>query len=875
MNWYNFFLKVLISGILLFTISSEVVLPKNFLSDQVIQQDSLPIIKSDFMVNTLAGPASAEQNYPAIASDSSGNYLTAWMDYRNGQADLYAQMFDKHNQRVGNNFKVNDEKILHYKPVSAIANAKGDFAVIWMDYYYYKVFAQRIDKNGLKIGSPIDLQLQGYSNLQFSAAMNSDGSFLVSFWTGISQSHLWTRIVDKMNNISYSLTAINDLLFYPSYSNSTRNISVNKDGNYTVVWSSNAGTPFSKIYAQVLDKNGNKIGGNFLVSSDTLTKNLYSAGIASTESGYRLFYWTSYFEVFYRLLKPDNSFVGAQQKINSNSWDYITANSNGKNKFAIFWNDGNSNLRLIDTSGNIILDSVVVDYGATVNKGAVNHQLSGIVDNQFQLIFRWGSGFDSDCAMRKFDLNFNPVSPFTITNDDSLGSNQTLPVVKFNNRGNLLFVWDDKRSGRSQVFGAVYDSSFNRINPDMNLTDYSVGYDMITEKVISSFSDGTFIVVYDCEKGTSSLRLLTLQLIDASGIKIGGNLILDSVYSYTPYQIAMNVNDKDEILISWYSQNGVTVYKLTKDLIVRYKKKIMTPLASMSYKPISSFIDKEFNIFVSWKDYNLSTSEQSKYLYGIFYDSAGIITSPKTVIDSAIYIPYNSSLKCISDYKNFIVAIDGGYSIEVITKFSDWEKSKRKSFYATKIGTKMDFNLINFSARKFMMTYFFSNYIKAYISNDNKRNYLDFTPYTYPTPNVVSSILQTSSADFYNGKFVVAYQDSKANTGYDIYANVRAIENFDFGKEVYFPEETGDHLYNNFPNPFNAKTKIAYQLLTAGKVKLTVYDILGREVRVLVDATRQAGIYEVDFDSGSLPSGVYFYRLEAFSVSVKKMLIIK
>lgn len=152
---------------------------------------------------------------------------------------------------------------------------------------------------------------------------------------------------------------------------------------------------------------------------------------------------------------------------------------------------------------------------------------------------------------------------------------------------------------------------------------------------------------------------------------------------------------------------------------------------------------------------------------------------------------------------------------------------------------------------------------------------MDFTPYTYPTPNVVSSILQTSSADFYNGKFVVAYQDSKANTGYDIYANVRAIENFDFGKEVYFPEETGDHLYNNFPNPFNAKTKIAYQLLTAGKVKLTVYDILGREVRVLVDATRQAGIYEVDFDSGSLPSGVYFYRLEAFSVSVKKMLIIK
>ncbi len=71
------------------------------------------------------------------------------------------------------------------------------------------------------------------------------------------------------------------------------------------------------------------------------------------------------------------------------------------------------------------------------------------------------------------------------------------------------------------------------------------------------------------------------------------------------------------------------------------------------------------------------------------------------------------------------------------------------------------------------------------------------------------------------------------------------------------------YLSQNYPNPFNPTTKIKYQLPELSKVKLTVYDVLGREVKTLVNEEKPAGSYEVEFDGTNLPSGIYFYRIEA------------
>ena len=83
-------------------------------------------------------------------------------------------------------------------------------------------------------------------------------------------------------------------------------------------------------------------------------------------------------------------------------------------------------------------------------------------------------------------------------------------------------------------------------------------------------------------------------------------------------------------------------------------------------------------------------------------------------------------------------------------------------------------------------------------------------------------------------------------------------------------------LRGNYPNPFNPTTMISYELPENVFVSLKVYDVLGREVASLINDVQAAGSYDVRFDASNLPSGMYFYRLQAGSFSAsKKLMLVK
>jgi hypothetical protein len=83
-------------------------------------------------------------------------------------------------------------------------------------------------------------------------------------------------------------------------------------------------------------------------------------------------------------------------------------------------------------------------------------------------------------------------------------------------------------------------------------------------------------------------------------------------------------------------------------------------------------------------------------------------------------------------------------------------------------------------------------------------------------------------------------------------------------------------LAQNYPNPFNPSTKIKYELPESGFVSLTIYNLLGKEIAKLVNESKPAGKYIVEFNAQNLASGTYIYRLNAGNFSkYKKMLLIK
>ncbi len=148
-----------------------------------------------------------------------------------------------------------------------------------------------------------------------------------------------------------------------------------------------------------------------------------------------------------------------------------------------------------------------------------------------------------------------------------------------------------------------------------------------------------------------------------------------------------------------------------------------------------------------------------------------------------------------------------------------------------------------------------------------------------------SKIRINSVIDQANGNSILCWQDKRLDGG-GIYAqNIKFDGTFGPLTGITtinhnIPEKF--ELKQNYPNPFNPATKIRYSITSAGKVNITVYDILGNRVSELVNAEQNAGTYEAGFDASGFATGIYMYKMTVSGSSqgssftaTKKMMLIK
>jgi len=110
---------------------------------------------------------------------------------------------------------------------------------------------------------------------------------------------------------------------------------------------------------------------------------------------------------------------------------------------------------------------------------------------------------------------------------------------------------------------------------------------------------------------------------------------------------------------------------------------------------------------------------------------------------------------------------------------------------------------------------------------------------------------------------------------YQIWASIFDLNVLSIDESNYDVVENFE-LLQNYPNPFNPTTNIGFRISDRGFVTLKIYDILGNEIATLVNEEKPAGEYEVEFNGNNLPSGIYFYQLQAGSfVKTKKMILMK
>ena len=162
----------------------------------------------------------------------------------------------------------------------------------------------------------------------------------------------------------------------------------------------------------------------------------------------------------------------------------------------------------------------------------------------------------------------------------------------------------------------------------------------------------------------------------------------------------------------------------------------------------------------------------------------------------------------------------------------------------------------------------------------NSANYIFTTPYNAGVFRSVDSgdswtSINAGITDFHIQSLVVNSNDYMFAGSYSGYFfrsinSTTPVENeIDKNPSQYF-------LLQNYPNPFNPSTSITYQIPKPELVSLKVYDVLGREVAVLVNEEKSQGSYEVQFIGNGLTSGIYFYQLKAGNYSeTKKMILLK
>ena len=219
---------------------------------------------SNFKVN--ADITSTLQGNPSISVDSSGNFIIAWQDERNGNEGIYAQRYLSDGTVLGNNFKVSDDQGM----VPAISeDDSGNFCITWGDdrNSNWDIYAQRFSSDGIPLGSNFRVNDdQGSNDHNYPSISTSGiGNFIISWWDGRSGGGDIYAQRYSNNGIPLGINfKVND--DQGSSNQWSTEISANVSGNFIITWWDTRNDD-RDIYAQRYSSDGKILGSNFLVTN--------------------------------------------------------------------------------------------------------------------------------------------------------------------------------------------------------------------------------------------------------------------------------------------------------------------------------------------------------------------------------------------------------------------------------------------------------------------------------------------------------------------------------------------------------------------------------------------------------------------------------
>ncbi|MEJ2634070.1 MAG: T9SS type A sorting domain-containing protein [Calditrichia bacterium] len=696
------------------------------------------------------------------SSDSQGNFVITWFDNRGPSLGLYAQLFSNNGERLGLNFKINDDSAVPTWTEKDISFDRSDnFIVVWTGADYH-VYGQRFDKYGQRTTAQnfevASEDMSSQKNMtQLGVAASDSGNFMVTWpWdpTDLSDRTICARLFNDDSSPA------GDPFIIPSWndSNSQKYPGVASAGNGDFIFTWSEGDSFlhdiyyDNIYAQKFSKTGEPLDTPVKINDDSLScADQTHPSLILNQNGEFTVTWQDYRngnpDIYVQKFSADGTPLDSPYTVGSDIPDENYAPVGVKSEsgnFLIAWlGRGPSNYDWNVYAQLFTDDASPQGEIFKVNENSnrirlIESSLSTATDSLGNIIIGWSQSVNTIYGKifgQRFTNMGKPVGPNFIVNADSAEVDHFSPSVAMWPDGQTVFAWSDNRNG----IGAIY-----------------------------------------------------AQLYASDGQKMGGNFLVSPDNECHCFFPGLAIAPSGDFLMCWYEYNQVDS---TKNLVMQ----------------------------------RFSRS-------GARVDSVIRISDRPAFVNAELRNP----VIAFNETGDFVIVWESGN-----TGADLWEMfGQRFSAQGTPIGK-------NFQ-----------------ITTGKSR--------TQHSPDV-----KLQGKNIY-----CVWQDNQGtpsdfNTGYDIMANV-----LDFDTPVGIDGKepislSGSFaLDQNFPNPFNPSTTLTYRLARSVKVQLTIFDLLGRKIRLLLDDRQAAGFYEVLWDGNDdrgvpVASGVYIYRLKAgnYSKSHKMILI--
>ena len=535
---------------------------------QKIDSNGSRLWAQDVRVNRDTG--TAPQSSPAIASDSSGNLLLVWQDGRNSNPDIYAQKIDSNGSQLWFwDVRVNSDTGTSEQYTPAIASdSSGNFLLVWWDgrngYGNYDIYAQKISSNGagrwaqdVRVNSDTGTAFQNFPSIASDSSGNlllvwydqrNGGSDIYAQKISSNGSRLWAQDVRVSSDMG---TSIED---HPA-------IASDSSGNLLLVWRDDRNSN-PDIYAQKISSNGSRLWAQDVrVSSDMGTSIEDYPAIASDSSGNLLLVWTDDRnrnpDIYTQKIDNNGGRLWAQDmRVNSDkgttTQDYPAIANDSSGNLLLVWTDdrnGNNDIytQKIDSQGNRLWAR---DVRVNSDTGAASQNHPAIAsDSSGNLLLVWGDSRNGnyDIYAQKIDSNGNRLWAQDVrVNSDTRPIPQDAPAIASDSSGNLLVVW---RDDNFNIYAQKINNNSNRLwSWDVRVSS-DTGTSEQSTPAIASDSSGNLLVVWgESRNGTPDIYA---QKIDSNGSRLWTQDVRvnsDTVPSDPP---AIASDSSGNLLVAW------------------------------------------------------------------------------------------------------------------------------------------------------------------------------------------------------------------------------------------------------------------------------------------------------------------------------------